>query len=176
LGETVLTTGAAITAASMAAMTFITGTAALVGTVALWGLYFGRSDRLVVQHFGKTTDPIRASRFSMYGLTFVVVGLLAVAIGNEQAIAHPDQPASAAFSALLFGGPALVLLTETWYLRTVVHAPHRVHAIGSVALLVLGVASLDRPAYVALIASAASLATTAASDRREGVSSLKSQR
>jgi low temperature requirement protein LtrA len=62
LGETVLTTGTAIAAVPMTVTTVITGTAALAGTVALWALYFGRSEPLAIQHVETTTNPIRCHR------------------------------------------------------------------------------------------------------------------
>ena len=49
LGETVLTTGVAIAATPMSPMTVVTGTAALVGTAALWALGFERAGRLTLR-------------------------------------------------------------------------------------------------------------------------------
>jgi low temperature requirement protein LtrA len=102
----------------------------------------------------------------MNGLTAMVAGLIAVAVGNEHAIAHPNEHTSAALSASLYGGPILVLLAQAWYLRTVPRVSSRVQVIGSVALLVLGFAALAAPAYVALTIAAASLAILAMFDRR----------
>ncbi len=90
LGETVFTTGTAVAAASMTLITLITGTFALAGTVALWALSFGRSHRLIIQHLEKTSDPIRASRHAVNALTVMVGGLIAVAVANEEVIAHPQ--------------------------------------------------------------------------------------
>jgi low temperature requirement protein LtrA len=166
LGETVLATGAAIAAAPMRVMTVATGTAALAGTVALWALYFGRAEPIAVEHVERTSDPIWASRLAMSGLTLLVAGLIAVAVGNEQAIAHPEERTSPALAALLFGGPMLFLLTQAWYLRTVPRVTPRVQAVGSVVLLVVGAASLAAPAYVALIGAAVALAVLAWFERR----------
>lgn len=55
--------------------------------------------------FMNTRDPIRASRFGVNALTVMVGGLIAVAVGNEMVIAHPHERASAALSALVYGGP-----------------------------------------------------------------------
>jgi low temperature requirement protein LtrA len=132
----------------------------------LWGLYFGRAERLAVDHVEQTSDPVRASRHAVNALTAIVAGLIAVAVGNEKAIAHPEEHGSATLSALLFGGPVLFLLAQAWYLRTVLRISARVQMIGCGVLIVLGTASLNAPAYVALTVAAACLVTLAIVDRR----------
>lgn len=90
----------------------MTGTAALAGTVALWALRFGRSQRLILEHVEATRDPIRASRYAVNGLMVMVAGLIAVAAANELVIAHPQGHGSVALSLLLFGGPVLFLIAQ----------------------------------------------------------------
>jgi hypothetical protein len=70
------------------------------------------SEPLSIQYVETTSDPIRDSRFAMNGLTAMVAGLIAVAVGNENAIAHPDEHVSSALSASLYGGPILFLLAQ----------------------------------------------------------------
>ena len=106
LGETVLTTGMAISASSITVMTLATGTFAFVGTVALWALSFGRSHRLILRHVEKTSDPIRASRHAVNALMVMVAGLIALAVANKEVIAHPDGHTSFGLSLLLGGGRA----------------------------------------------------------------------
>jgi low temperature requirement protein LtrA len=161
LGETVLTTGMAIAEASITVMTLATGTFALVGTVALWALSFGRSHRLIIQHLEKTSDPIRASRHAINALTIMVAGLIAVAVANEEAIAHPHGETSAALSLLLAGGPILFLSAQGWYLWAVPNVRSQLHVIGGVALLLVGLATLAVPPYVALLLVGASVSTLA---------------
>lgn len=165
LGETVLTTGTAIAAVPMTTTTVLTGTAALTGTVALWALYFGRSEPLAIHHVETTRNPIRASRFAMNGLTAMVAGLIAVAVGNEHAITHPYEQTSLALSASAYGGPVLFLLAQAWYLRTVPRVSSRLQVVGSGALVVLGFAALAAPAYVALIGAAVALSALALVER-----------
>lgn len=160
LGETVVTTGIAIAEeASMTLMTLVTGTFSLAGTVALWALSFGRSHRLILGHLKETSDPIRASRHAVNALMVMVAGLIAVAVANEVVIAHPHGHTSFALSLLLDGGPILFLAAQGWYLWAVPNVRSRLHLIGGVALLLVGLATLVVPAYVALILVGASLAT-----------------
>jgi low temperature requirement protein LtrA len=166
LGETVLTTGAAIAVAPMTLMTVLTGTAALAGTVALWALGFGPAYSLTVRHMEETSDPVYASRHAVNVLLVMVAGLIPVAVANEMVIAHPHGHTSAALSLLLCGGPILYLVAQGWYLWTVPKVRPRLRLVGSAALVLVGFAASTAPSYVALILVAASLTTLAILDRR----------
>jgi low temperature requirement protein LtrA len=161
LGETVVTTGMAISEASLTVMTLATGTFALTGTVALWALSFGRSHRLIIQHLEKTSDPIRASRHAVNALTVMVAGLIAIAVANEEVIAHPRGHTSFALSLLLAGGPILFLAAQGWYLWVVPKVRSQLHMIGGIALLVVGLVTLAAPPYVALLLVGASVSILA---------------
>jgi low temperature requirement protein LtrA len=161
LGETVFTTGTAIAAAPSTLMTLITGTFALAGTVALWALSFGRSRRLIQQHLEKTSDPIRASRHAVNALTIMVAGLIAIAVANEEVIAYPLARTSFALCLLLAGGPILFLAAQGWYLWVVPKVRSRLHLVGAVVLLLVGLATLATPPYVALLLVGASVSTIA---------------
>ncbi|MBI5592624.1 MAG: low temperature requirement protein A [Deltaproteobacteria bacterium] len=161
LGETVFTTGTAIAAAPTTMMTLITGTFALAGTVALWALSFGRSHRLVIRHLEKTSDPIRASRHAVNALMVMVAGLITVAVANREVIAHPQGHTSFALCLLLSGGPILFLVAQGWYLWAVPNVRSQLHWVGGIALLVVGLAAMAAPPYVALILVGASVSTLA---------------
>ena len=159
LGETVLTTGTAISQAPMTSMTLFTGISAFVGTAALWGLSFGRAHTLILRHLEETSNPIRASRHAVNVLMVLVTGLIAVAVANKMVIAHPQGPADAALSLLLFGGPVLFLLAQSWYLRTVLHVSPRLPLVGSAGLTIGGVLTWTAAPYAALILASVGLTT-----------------
>ena len=161
LGETVLTTGTAIAGASITMMTLITGTFALAGTVALWALSFGRAHRLILRHAEKTSDPIRASRRAVNALLVMVAGLIAVAVANKEVIAHPQGQTSLSLSLLLAGGPILFLSAQGWYLWAVPNVRSKLHVIGVVVLLLVGLVTLAVPPYVALFLAGASVSILA---------------
>jgi low temperature requirement protein LtrA len=166
LGETVVTTGAALAAAPMSLMTVATGAVALAGTVALWALSFGWSHRLILRHLEHTSDPIRTSRHAVNALMIMVAGLIAIAVANEEVIAHPHEPTSFALSLLLGGGPVLFVAAQGWYLWAVPNVRSRLHLVGGVALVLIGLATLAVRSDVALILVAASLTTLAMIDRQ----------
>jgi low temperature requirement protein LtrA len=165
LGETVLTTGAAIVGETTTTMTLATGTFALMGTVSLWALAFGRSHILIIRHMKATNDPIRVSRHAVNALMVMVGGLIVVAVANEKVIAHPHGYTSFTLSLLLCGGPILFLAAQGWYLWAVPKVWPRLHIIGGVALLLVGLATQAVSPYVALLIVCVCLATLAVLDR-----------
>jgi low temperature requirement protein LtrA len=128
----------------------VTGTGALVTIVALWALHFASSGRLMDSYVETTTDPILAARRTVNGLLVSVAGLIAVAVGNELVIAHPNGQASMALSLVLFGGPLLYLLSRTVYLWAVLGTRSLPRLAGIAALVVAGVLSYLLAAYAAL--------------------------
>jgi low temperature requirement protein LtrA len=165
LGETVLTTGVSIAGAPIKMMTLVTGTSALAGTVALWAMSFGRSHRLIMQHLENTSDPVRSGRHAVNALMVMVAGLIAVAVASEEVIAHPQGQTSIALSLLLAGGPILFLAAQGWYLWLIPNVRSRLHVIGGVALLLVGLATQAVPPYVALMLVAGSVSALAILDR-----------
>jgi hypothetical protein len=81
----------------------VTGTGALVTIVALWGLHFASSGRLMDRYVETTSDPILGARRTVNGLLASVASLIAVAVGNELVVAHPQGQARLALSLALFG-------------------------------------------------------------------------
>ena len=45
----------------------------------------------------------------------MVLALIAIAVGDELAIAHPGDDATLGFTILAFGGPALFLLAQVFF-------------------------------------------------------------
>ena len=167
LGETILTTGGAIAESPVLLITIVTGTAAFVGTIALWALTFKHSQRVLTSRFRhETVDPIRISRYTVNALIGLIAGLIAIAVGNELVIAHPEGEPSIALNLLLFGGPILYLLTQSWFLQAVPQDSMRLRLIGSAVLAVAGFVLLTAPPYIALILAAAILTALTLLDQR----------
>lgn len=88
-------------------------TTAFASIVALWALYFGGTDRFLHTRATTTGDPIRAARMAMNGLAVAVAGLVALAVGHESVIHHPQDDTTTPMVLLLFGGPVLYILTQS---------------------------------------------------------------
>ncbi|MDH6282513.1 low temperature requirement protein A [Prescottella agglutinans] len=166
LGETILTTGLAISHAPLEPLTMFAGTVALIGTITLWWVYFRRSEPVARREVYYAADPVKVSRYAMYGLMVLVAGLLVIAVGDELVIANPAQPTDLTTNALLFGGPMLFFAAQSWYMRVVLGElpPSRPAAI--IALVALGVATLPLPHYAAAVAATAVVLAVAVADGR----------
>ncbi|WP_231914163.1 low temperature requirement protein A [Rhodococcus sp. LB1] len=166
LGETVLTTGSAVASAPLEPMTLLTGAVAVIGTIAVWWVYFRRSEPRAVSKAIAGRDPVRTSRYAINTLFVMVAGLLAIAVGDELVIAHPTGHTDAVTNAFLFGGPFLFFSAQTWYMRAVMSEMPRSRPIALVTLAVLAVATLPAPPYLAGCAALAVVLGVAIADGR----------
>jgi low temperature requirement protein LtrA len=153
-GEAVLTTGTALTTAPNEPMTLLTASVALAGTVALFWLFFSRSER-IVHHYQQTEDPIRAGRSGVYSLMASVAGMIAAAAGDERVIAHPAHHTGLTTNLLLFGGPALYIGAQTWHGATLFGDLRRSRLVALSALIIGCAATPAAPAYLAAVIAAA---------------------
>ncbi|MER5534837.1 low temperature requirement protein A [Streptomyces mirabilis] len=152
-GETIMTTGTALTTAPYAPMTLLTSSVALIGTVALFWLFFSRSEH-VVHHYEQTEDPIRAGRSGVISLMASVAGIIAAAAGDERVIAHPVEHAGITTNLLLFGGPALYIGAQTWHGATLFDALSPARLVTLSALVVGCAVTTAAPAYLSAIVAA----------------------
>ncbi|WP_433609286.1 low temperature requirement protein A [Prescottella agglutinans] len=166
LGETVLTTGLAISHAPLAPMTLFAGTVALTGTIMLWWVYFRRSERVARQQATVESDAVKISRYALYGLMVMVAGLLAIAVGDEVVIAHPSEKTDLTTNALLFGGPLLFFAAQSWYMRVVLGDLPPSRPAAMIALVALGAATLPLPLYAASVSATAVVLAVAVADGR----------
>ncbi|MGW0474236.1 low temperature requirement protein A [Streptomyces coeruleorubidus] len=164
-GETILTTGTALTGAPYEPMTLLTAGVALTGTIALFWLFFSRSEH-IVRHYEETEDPIRAGRSGVYSLMVSVAGMIAVAAGDERVIAHPAHHAGITTNLLLFGGPALYTAAQTWHGATLFDELPRARLVALSALVIGCAVTPAAPAYLAALVAAAIIVTLVAFEGR----------
>src|SRR5919112_3142284 len=124
LGETVLTTGTAFTGEPFELERLLALAIAFTGTVALWWCYFQRAEGIGVEVAEAAEDAGQVSWWGTWTLTLMVLALIAIAVGDELAIAHPGDDATLGFTLLTFGGPTLFLLAQVFFLREALgHVP-----------------------------------------------------
>ncbi|MER5513850.1 low temperature requirement protein A [Streptomyces sp. NPDC002763] len=166
-GETIMTTGTALTTAPYEPMTLLTSSVALIGTVALFWLFFSRSEH-VVRHYERTEDPIRAGRSGVISLMASVAGIIAAAAGDERVIAHPVEHTGITTNLLLFGGPALYIGAQTWHGATLFDALSPARLVTLSALIVGCAVTTAAPAYLsAIIAATIVVALAVFEDRHQ---------
>ncbi len=100
LGETVLTMGTAFTGEPFELERLLALAIGFTGTVALWWCYFQRSETIGAAAAETPEGAGAVGYWGTWTLTLIVLALIAIAVGDELAIAHPDDDATAGFTIL----------------------------------------------------------------------------
>ncbi len=166
LGETVLTIGNAFAGGPVGAERLIALTAAFVGTVSLWWCYFHRAERIGIEAVEGGGDASRIVAIGNYTLIAMVIGIVAIAVGDELAIAFPAETITAATAALVFGGPAIFLLAQLAFMRGASGQAPRARIGGCAALAALALLTASFSLLAAVIAAGAVLLAVAIGDTR----------
>jgi len=166
LGETVLTIGNAFANVPVEFETLAALVAAFLGTVALWWCQFHRAERLGADAALGAGDASRSVAVGNYALIAMVLGIVAIAVGDELALADPSVGFGDGTTAtvLVFGGPALFLLAQLGSLWQATGAIQRSRALGCAALLLLAFASAPFDIVVAVACASAVLLAVAVAD------------
>ena len=141
LGETVILMGDAFTGEPFEPQRLLALVIAFTGTVALWWCYFHRAERIGLQAVDAADDAGRVGWQGNWALTLIVIAVIGIAVGDELAIAHPDDEATPAFTILTFGGPAIFFLAQIFFLGRAFERIPRSRLVGLAALALLAVAS-----------------------------------
>lgn len=166
LGETVLTLGNAFAGEPVAADRLLVLAVAFTGSVALWWCYFHRAEEIGVRAVQEADKPSRIVGLGNYTLILMVIGIIAIAVGDELAIADPGGPIGFAVAVLVFGGPAIFLLAQLVFMRGAAGSVPRSRLLACAALLVLAVATAPLSLLATVIASTAVLVAVAVGDTR----------
>jgi low temperature requirement protein LtrA len=167
LGETLLTTGTAFAHEPVALAPIVALANAFLASVALWYCYFQRAEGEGLRASETSADASGVAALGTHILTFMVLALIAIAVGEELAIAHPGADPSASYLGLTFGGPALFLLGQLVFMWRVGAPGLGPRAYGVIALVVLAVVMWWTTLLAASIAATIVLVAVAASDKRQ---------
>jgi low temperature requirement protein LtrA len=168
LGETVLTLGNAFADQPVQTDRLVVLAVAFAGTVALWWCYFHRAEDIGMNAAAsaRAADLSRIVGLGNYALIVMVVGIVAIAVGDELAIAHPHGPNTAATAVLIFGGPALFLLAQLGFMRRATGSLQRPRVVACLALAALAILTAPLSLLAAVVASSAILVAVAIADTR----------
>ena len=110
LGESLLITGATFAGLAWTQAQVMGFLAALLGTVAMWWIYFDTGSDRAVHHFEQATDRGRVARLAYTYLHIpIVAGIVLCAVADELVLVHPDHADNTGIAVIL-GGPFLYLL------------------------------------------------------------------
>jgi low temperature requirement protein LtrA len=156
LGESVVVTGSSFAQSGRTPDAWITLVTAFIGCVAMWWIYFDLGAERGSRSIRASSDPGRTARLGYtYLHLLIVAGIVVSAVGDELSLSHPRATASVPEIAILLGGPALYLLGNALFKKTVNHSNFPLsHLVG---LLLLG--ALLVPASSLSVLSLAALTT-----------------
>jgi low temperature requirement protein LtrA len=166
LGETVLTIGNAFVGVPIEARTVVALAAAFVGTVSLWWCYFQHAEQIGLEAVGRGADASRLVAVGNYTLIAMVIGIIAIAVGDELALVDPGAGPSVAASALVFGGPAIFLLAQLAFMRQATGEAHRARVVGCLSLVALALLTSPFSILVNVIVASCVLLAVAVADTR----------
>jgi low temperature requirement protein LtrA len=113
LGEGIVLTGVTASDTGLGGAHVIALCLAFLGSTALWWLYFGHVGAAVADAIGASTaDQVGRMGRDVYTYLHlpIIAGIVLVAVGDELAVAHPDDALHWTGALVTLGGPALYLL------------------------------------------------------------------
>jgi low temperature requirement protein LtrA len=164
LGETVLVMGDAFAGEPFELERLLALSIGFAATVALWWCYFQWAERIGAAAAEAADDAGAIGWWGTWTLMLVVLALIAIAVGDELAIAHPDDEATLGFTILTFGGPVLFLLAQIVFLYEALGRVPRSRSLGLAALVLLAVATASLTLMAGIAAACAVLVAVAIAD------------
>lgn len=138
LGESVLVTGATFGNLHWSGEVLLGFAANLIGSIAMWWIYFDRAVERGSAHIVSAADPGRMAR---YGYTYVhlliVAGIIVEAVADDLVLVDPDGLTATPFVACALGAPALYLAGNILFKWAIAGVPPLSHLVGLVLLGVL---------------------------------------
>jgi low temperature requirement protein LtrA len=132
LGESIVAIGVGASGRRLDAELIAAVSLSLLITMGLWWTYFDRFAATAEERLRTHDDPVLAAADAYSYLHLVLVaGIIVFAVGAKNAVAHVDDPLSAAARLALCGGVALYLIG---------HAGFRMRMVGTVSWVKIGAA------------------------------------
>lgn len=120
LGESVVDMGSTFADSARTMDLWFTFIAAFIGCVAMWWIYFDMGVERGSRSIRHSADPGRTARIAYtYLHLLIVAGIIVSAVGDELSLTHPHSQAAPAQIAVLLGAPALYLLGNALFKKTV---------------------------------------------------------
>lgn len=140
LGESLLVTGSAFANTPITATSFAAFTAAFVGSILVWLVYFNHGEESGSRYIRRSASAGGVARFGYtYMHAVVVLGVVVVAVADSLVLAHPTGPTNPVVATVVYGAPGIYLLGNLFFKRATGAHWLASHMIGIVMLAVFGV-------------------------------------
>jgi low temperature requirement protein LtrA len=157
LGESIVVTGATFAETAWTATTVCAFLVALVGSIAMWWVYFHIGAEAGSEHISQSEDTGRLARLAYTYLHLpVVAGIIVSAVGDELLLAHPGGHVGGKEILSILGGPLLYLIGTILFKQAIRGIFQLSHLVGIGLLIALiplasGLTLLSLAAVVAAI-------------------------
>lgn len=137
LGESIVVTGTTFADTAWTAPAVAAFLVALLGSIAMWWVYFHIGAEAGSEHISHSRDTGRLARLAYTYLHLpIVAGIVVSAVGDELLLAHPDGHAGGKAVLSMIGGPLLFLIGTILFKRSIRGHLQLSHLVG-IGLLVL---------------------------------------
>lgn len=138
LGESVVVTGATFAETAWTTASIIAFVVALVGSIAMWWVYFHIGAEAGSEHISNAEDTGKLARSAYTYLHLpIVAGIVVSAVGDELLLAHPDGHSGHKEMLSMIGGPLLYLVGVILFKRSIRSHLQLSHLVGIAMLVVL---------------------------------------
>jgi low temperature requirement protein LtrA len=162
LGESVVVTGATFAAAAWTIPVVGAFVVALLGSIAMWWIYFHIGAEAGSEHISQSADTGRLARLAYTYLHLpIVAGIVVSAVGDELLLAHPDGHVGAKEILSIVGGPLLYLVGTILFKHAIRGIYQLSHLVG-IGLLIVLIPFAGRFTPLSLAVAAAAILTIVA--------------
>lgn len=137
LGESILVTGSRMDGLDLSATNLAAFGVAVLGSLAMWWIYFDSGARRGTKAFERSDEPGRLARFAYtYVHLPIVAGVVVVAVSDKLLLEHPEDRPGLSEALFILGGPALFLLGNFLFKNAISRRWPLSHLIGLALLAV----------------------------------------
>lgn len=138
LGESIVVTGATFAESAWSAPTIAAFLVALLGSIAMWWVYFHLGAEAGAEHISQSAESGRLARLAYTYLHIpIVAGIVVSAVGDELLLAHPEGHMDIRAIIGMVGGPLLFLIGTLLFKRTMRGLWQLSHLAGIALLLAM---------------------------------------
>jgi low temperature requirement protein LtrA len=156
LGESIVVTGATFAETAWTATTACAFVVALLGSIAMWWVYFHLGAEAGTEHISQSADTGRLARLAYTYLHLpIVAGIVVSAVGDELLLAHPDGHVGAKEILTIIGGPLLYLIGTILFKQAIRGIFQLSHLVGiGLFIVLIPFAARFTPLSLAAVAAA----------------------
>ncbi|MBR0780863.1 low temperature requirement protein A [Bradyrhizobium iriomotense] len=138
LGEAVVVNGATFAELEWTAANIVAFVSALVGSIAMWWIYFHKGAEAGSERISKSTESGRLARLAYTYLHMpIVAGIILTAVSDELVLKHPTGHSDLRTIVSTIGGPLVFLIGTILFKHSIRGFLQLSHGIGIILLLVL---------------------------------------